>query len=237
MTRPLFWLTAVLLAGSAGESFAGIVLVRNDSSVVIPGDHGFRFDQTGYDLPWPSNTVTADPGASDFSALFVADGIPVQADQYSHLQGDTFVGQGDAFADPGATGAGVTSPVDVHSIFDVTFEVTAPSWFVLSANNYVGGVVNPADAFLRSLTSSLGPSPILVEEERPSGEFFSAGELLPGVDYRLVISASEVPLSGTDATHWQFTFALPEPALPLELAGLLALGLVLRRALRAQKIV
>lgn len=234
MVRPLFWLAmAVLLAVSTGESHGAIVVVQDNRSLMVPGNGAYLYDDTHHASLIPSNTVTPNPGAAAFNALIVGVGIPAQADQATSLSADSFSGYGHALTQ------GATDPVDIRSIFDVTFQVTAPSWFFLRGSSVsdIGGVVSSSDGFLRSLTSSAG-SALSVDEDLPF-EFFGAGELVPGVDYRLVLSSSEVPLSGVDLAHtddvsWSFSFTLPEPALPLELAGLLSVGLLLRRA---QKIV
>jgi len=84
---------AVLLAGSTGESFAAIVLVHNDSSLMVPGDGAILFDETHYNFPIPSNTWTADPGAARFDGQIGAVGIPANASQSSSLRSDAIVGR------------------------------------------------------------------------------------------------------------------------------------------------
>jgi hypothetical protein len=242
MARLVPWLVmAVLLAGSTGESFAGIVLVENDSYLMVPGDGAVLFDDldpTHFNVQIPSNTFAADPNATEFgaqiSALYQVGpppvGILANAGQNFSVQSYSIVASGVAQGDSDYLGHVGTTPFEAHSVLDMTFQVTAQSWFVLSGTHVdvVGGVENPS-ASIRSLTSLLGPSPILIDQEKPF-EFFIAGVLVPGVDYRLLFSSSEVPLTGVDHTNWGFTLTVPEPALPLQLAALLTLGLMRRRA-------
>lgn len=242
MARPLFWLVmAVLLAGATGESFANIVLIHNDSYLMVPGDGAILYDDIHpgqFNVQIPSGTFAADPDATVFAAqissLYQPPPPPVgylshAAQDFSVLP-NTISASGVAETYSDSYGNVGSTPYEVHSVFDVTFEVTAQTTFFLTGTfvNTVGGVENPS-ASIRSLTSSLGPSPILVDEEKPN-EFFIYGLFVPGVDYRLLFSSSEVPLSGVDFTYWTFTLTVPEPALPLELAALLALGFVFRRA-------
>jgi hypothetical protein len=224
MTRFIFSVVvAAMLSGTAGESLAGIVVVHDNRYVMVPGEGAIRFDQVGYNLPIDSNTVSSD-GSPQFGALIVSVGLPFEAIQGSLLADDAMSGGGNAFADE------VASPANVHSVFDVTFQVTDPKWFVWTGSifNNITSSPDPGSAVIRSLMSSTG-SPVLVESTDLNGNFFDAGELLPGVDYRLVLSSSELPLSTNETTAWSFTFTLPEPALSLELAGLVGVGILLRR--------
>jgi len=207
----------VVLIGSTGESLANIVVVDESRMVMVPGEGARRFDQVGYDLPIADNFVLSEPGVPVFNALIVANGIQAQADQYSSLGENEFVGTGDAFVDF------VTSSYTVRSVFDVTFQVTAPSWFVLTGRTSFNG---PATSVAWSLSGSTAPD-IVLSSDGPDDQFFRSGRLVPGVDYRLVFSESEIPLSNLQYTQWSFKLDVPEPSL-LQLAPLVGLGLLLR---------
>lgn len=212
---------ALLLLGPAGESLAGIVVVDDSRLVMVPGVGARRFDSVGYNLPIDDNFVLSEPGVPDFGALIVSNGIAAQADQYSTLGEDSFVGIGDAFVDD------VTSPVVVRSVFDVTFEVTAPSWFILTGRTFFN-YATPPDPVVWSFTGSTDPD-VVLSTDGPYSQFFRSGRLVPGVEYRLLFSESELPLSNYGTTQWSFQLAVPEPS-PLELAPLLGLGLLFRRS-------
>lgn len=108
MARPFVWLAmAVLIAGSTGESFAGIVVVQNDSYMMVPGDTAVLFDNTHSNFPIPS-TWYPDPGDT---LNFAQVSAPLAyANQGFSLQPDAIVGSGAAEAYSG------TTPIEVHSV-------------------------------------------------------------------------------------------------------------------------
>jgi hypothetical protein len=200
----LYAVTSVLFGVSAGESLASIIIVQDDRYVMVPG-----------------NILHSVPGESDFSVLVTSVEFPIQADQSTFVDWDGFSGAGSAFVND------LLVPMTAQSVVDVTFQVTEPTWFSLGGStfSYVGGVYYLPAAFSRALIASIGPSPILVDEDRPNGGFFAAGVLEPSVDYRLSISGAEVPLIGSDFVYWNFVFSVPEPSESL-LAGFGLLALV-----------
>lgn len=220
----------VLFGVSTGESLAGIIVTSDDRYVTVPGP-GANSWVTNPPTVLATNTVEAPPG-SNWNEYITSISIGAGAAQNTSLGADGFSGTGNATFN----GYGTTDPVTVMSVFDVSFQVTQQAWFSLGGgtNNFQGGVGNPPAVFSRSLTSSVGGPVAIIDEDRPLGEFFAAGVLVPGVTYRLVLSGANVPLtSGAygngEWVNWSFGFTVPEPALTLPLAAALALVCLVRR--------
>jgi hypothetical protein len=174
------------------------------------------------DATTPAVIITApsDDTSGPFDAAITVDSI-VFVNQHSYILSSAFMGSGQA--DTTGTGAPNTQSVNVHSFFDVFFDLSVPHSFDLTGtlSELVDGGISEATFQLTGPGTNLDLSP-------SSGNPLNLAQsgVLAAGSYHPVVSAHSEGTAGTnyfDRTHWDFNLALAPAPVP-EPASLVLLG-------------